>query len=162
VSTLAAAVPFYGSHVAAREGLNERIRRLIRDSKLNDTDVGSALGVSATQARRYLDGTTASLKLEQAIEISKKLNISLENLIGDSRLRSSFADSPSGLPDRISALTTLDGGDDHRFAPPAEVVALSNRVDQIEERMTRIAARLEDQVALLSARLTTPKRPREE
>lgn len=51
----------------------ERITRLVKQAKLSFADVASALNVSEQKARRIMAGSTATLKLVDALALCKKL-----------------------------------------------------------------------------------------
>jgi len=56
------------------ETFNKRFKQLVHD--LNDTELGYILGVSADAARKMRHGDIKSLKLQAALRLARKLEIS--------------------------------------------------------------------------------------
>jgi hypothetical protein len=58
----------------ANETFNKRFKQLVQD--LSDTELGYILGVSADAARKMRHGDIKSLKLQAALRLARKLEIS--------------------------------------------------------------------------------------
>jgi DNA-binding Xre family transcriptional regulator len=65
------------------ETFTDRLNRLVVKANLSEADLASTIGVSSNQAGRLLDGTTKSMKLEQALKLCRKLRISPWELGGE-------------------------------------------------------------------------------
>lgn len=62
-------------------GFSKRFREIVRG--LSDTELGAILGVSADAARKMRNGDIKSLKLEAALRLARKLEISPWYLAGE-------------------------------------------------------------------------------
>jgi transcriptional regulator with XRE-family HTH domain len=100
----------YSRFVAAStETFSERLARLVSDAGISVTEVAAILGVSENQARRAMDGETASLKFIPALRLCKKLGVSPWTLAGESepmRIVDS-ADAGAVSPDLTSLVEWL-------------------------------------------------------
>lgn len=67
----------------ARETFADRLKRLAARANLKEADIASASGISATTAGRLLDGTTKTIKLEEALKLCHRLGVSPWELAGE-------------------------------------------------------------------------------
>jgi transcriptional regulator with XRE-family HTH domain len=89
----------------ARETFTDRLNRFVEKARLSEADIASALGMSATQAGRLLDGTTKTLKLEQALKLCRRLGVSPWELAGE-REPVSAGPARDIAPDPLRAIST--------------------------------------------------------
>ena len=60
---------------------NKRFKEIVRD--LNDTELGYIVGVSADAARKMRSGDIKSLKLQAALRLARKIQVSPWYLAGE-------------------------------------------------------------------------------
>jgi transcriptional regulator with XRE-family HTH domain len=106
---------------------------------MSPADVASALGLSENQAKRVLDGTTKSLKLDQALRLCRRLGISPWDLAGEPEPRTESAETTERAAS-VPALATL-----------AELEELEADFEAHVEQDLRLIALLTDALGALAA-----------
>jgi hypothetical protein len=137
------------SEAVANAAFNKRFKELVHD--LSDTELGYTLGVSADAARKMRSGDIKSLKLEAALRLARKLQISPWYLAGEPEPATRLASGPPARRGRGKA--QAQAPDDRKLeraqletAESAlllhdEVVELRSRVRRLEAAVEKLQSR---------------------
>lgn len=120
----------------ARETFADRLRRLAAKADLNEADIASASGISATTAGRLLNGSTPSIKLDAALRLCRRLGVSPWELAGERE--------PSG------------GSDGHPQGLETVVVQLREDFAKMQDGLSEMEDRIARAVALLGRETGLP------
>jgi hypothetical protein len=131
----------------ANATFNKRFKEIVRD--LSDTELGYILGVTADAARKMRSGDIKSLKLQAALRLARKMQISPWYLAGEPEPASPLAQGPPGrrgqqrgqrAADRTSERAQLDTAESALLLLD-ELVALQKRVRRLEAAVAKLRSR---------------------
>ena len=126
---------------------NKRFKEIVRD--LSDTELGYILGVSADAARKMRNGDIKSLKLEAALRLARKMQVSPWYLAGEPEPAISLAGGPRGrkgqqkhaaAADRTAERAQLETAESALLLHD-ELVALRKRVQRLEAAVAKLRSR---------------------
>jgi hypothetical protein len=126
---------------------NKRFKEIVRD--LSDTELGYILGVSADAARKMRNGDIKSLKLEAALRLARKMQVSPWYLAGEPEPTISLAGGPRGrkgqqkggsAADRTAVRAQLETAESALLLHD-ELVALRKRVQRLEAAVAKLRSR---------------------
>jgi hypothetical protein len=127
----------------ANAAFNKRFKDLVKD--LSDTELGYTLGVSADAARKMRSGDIKSLKLEAALRLARKLQISPWYLAGEPEPTTRLAPGPpSARGGRRKAQAPADRSLERAQLATAEsALLLHDEVVELRSRVRRLEAAVE-------------------
>src|ERR1700686_1031946 len=125
---------------------NKRFKEIVKD--LSDTELGYILGVTADAARKMRRGDTKSLKLEAALRLARKMQVSPWYLAGEPEPTISFSAGPrgrkgqqkGGAADRTAVRAQLETAEGALLLHD-ELVALRKRVQRLEAAVAKLRSR---------------------
>jgi hypothetical protein len=131
----------------ANATFNKRFKEIVQD--LNDTELGYVLGVSADAARKMRSGDIKSLKLQAALRLARKMQVSPWYLAGEPEPAASLASGPPGRKGRRRGQKTADRTAERAQLETAqsalllhdELVALRKRVQRLEAAVAKLRSR---------------------
>jgi hypothetical protein len=126
---------------------NKRFKEIVRD--LSDTELGYILGVSADAARKMRNGDIKSLKLEAALRLARKMQVSPWYLAGEPEPTISLAGGPRGRKQQRTGGKAADRTAERAQLETAEsalllldeLVALRKRVQRLEAAVAKLRSR---------------------
>jgi hypothetical protein len=126
----------------ADAAFNKRFKELVQD--LSDTELGYTLGVSADAARKMRSGDIKSLKLEAALRLARKLQISPWYLAGEPEPTTLLAPGPPVRRGRRKAQAPADRSLERAQLETAEsALLLHDEVVELRSRVRRLEAAVE-------------------
>jgi hypothetical protein len=122
---------------------NKRFKEIVKD--LSDTELGYILGVTADAARKMRRGDTKSLKLEAALRLARKMQVSPWYLAGEPEPATPPAHGLRGQKgqkacDRTAERTQLETAESALLLHD-ELVALRKRVQRLEAAVAKLRSR---------------------
>ena len=122
---------------------NKRFKEIVRD--LNDTELGYILGVSADAARKMRSGDIKSLKLQAALRLARKIQVSPWYLAGEPEPATPLAQGPPGRKGRRRGQKAADRTVERAQLETAEsAMLLHNEVVELRSRVRRLEAAVEE------------------
>jgi hypothetical protein len=123
---------------------NKRFKEIVRD--LSDTELGYILGVSADAARKMRSGDIKSLKLQAALRLARKIQVSPWYLAGEPEPETPLARGPRRRKGRQKAADrTLERAQletaESALLLHDEVVELRSRVRRLEAAIEKLQSR---------------------
>ena len=126
---------------------NKRFKEIVRD--LSDTELGYILGVTADAARKMRNGDIKSLKLEAALRLARKMQVSPWYLAGEPEPTTPLAQGPRTrkgpqkgrkAADRTAERAQLETAESALLLHD-ELVALRKRVRRLEAAVAKLRSR---------------------
>ena len=127
----------------ANATFNKRFKEIVRD--LNDTELGYILGVSADAARKMRSGDIKSLKLQAALRLARKIQVSPWYLAGEPEPATPLAQGPPGRKRRRRGQEAADRIVERAQLETAEgALLLHDEVVELRSRVRRLEAAIEE------------------
>jgi hypothetical protein len=121
---------------------NKRFKEIVRE--LNDTELGYILGVSADAARKMRSGDIKSLKLQAALRLARKIQVSPWYLAGEPEPETPLAHGPRGTKGRQRGPKVADRTVERTQLETAEsALLLHDEVVELRSRVRRLEAAVE-------------------
>ena len=121
---------------------NKRFKEIVRD--LNDTELGYILGVSADAARKMRNGDIKSLKLQAALRLARKIQVSPWYLAGEPEPTTPLAQGPRGRRGGRKGRKAADRTVERAQLETAEsALLLHDEVAELRSRVRRLEAAVE-------------------
>jgi hypothetical protein len=121
---------------------NKRFKEIVRD--LNDTELGYILGVSADAARKMRSGDIKSLKLQAALRLARKIQVSPWYLAGEPEPETPLSHNPQRRKARQTRQKAADRTVEHAQLETAEsALLLHDEVVELRSRVRRLEAAIE-------------------
>ena len=122
---------------------NKRFKEIVRD--LSDTELGYILGVTADAARKMRSGDIKSLKLQAALRLARKIQVSPWYLAGEPEPTTPLAQGPPGRRARREGRKAGDRTVERAQLETAEsAVLLHDEVVELRSRIRRLEAAVEE------------------